>query len=562
MTGINVWQQLVDYGSWSTRAMSIVGIGIHWGILQYVLGLPFMAFIAELIYFKTKDPDYMRLAKVLVKGTALVFAVGAATGTLVEFGLITVWPRVLAAVGEWLYFPMYAEVFAFIMEVLVIYMLWYGWDKLSPKARLVLTFFAFVGPWYSGAMIVAANAYMQVPTGLIPDYNATTGQWLYSEGYPKLTLVIPTSIASLLNVTTLQSLHVQIMDSSSYGVVAAVPITIVDRLVYESFAGYTLNQSILKLVLKQGALSDPGLASTPVFSIVNSIMDATAKYYNVYLYLFESPDFAPSVMHSIGAGLVVSGFTAMAGFGMRLLKAKDPRYRQYLLKGFKYAVVFSLIATIYQGFIAGHEMGVAVARYQPEKFAAFEGLGVPGFTSIAEILHTEPIEKLLAYGTLSAHLPNYGYLMTHYSSWGNLSSTIGVPGTLTYLPPLIVDYAYYAMVVVGIALGVYAAILTLYIILHRADRIHKFWMYLLVPAAVLAQFASYMGWAAREMGRLPWVVYGVMTLSDTITVNVPPVWGEALFSLFYIVIGVALVYAVYRFLWVPSKREVLDEVGY
>jgi cytochrome d ubiquinol oxidase subunit I len=562
VSSINVWQQLVDYGSWSTRAMSIVGIGIHWGILQYVLGLPFMAFIAELIYFKTKDPDWMRIAKVLVKGTALVFAVGAATGTLVEFGLITVWPRVLTAVGKWLYFPMYAEVFAFIMEVLVIYMLWYGWDKLSPKARLVLTFFAFVGPWYSGAMIVAANAYMQVPTGLIPDYNATTGQWLYAEGYPKLTLVIPNSIASLLNITTLQSLHVQIMGTTSDGVIAAVPVTIVDRLVYESFAGYTLNQSILKLVLKPSALNDPGLAAVPVLNVVNSIMDSTVRYYNIYLYLFESPDFAPSVMHSIGAGLTVSGFTAMAGFGTRLLSVKDKRYKEYLLKAFKFSVVFSLIVIIYQGLIAGHEMGVAVAHYQPEKFAAFEGLGVPGFTSIAELLHTGPIEKLLAYGTLSAHLPNYGYLMTHYSSWGNLSPTLGVPGTSTYLPPLIADYAYYAMVILGVALGVYALILTGYIVFHRADRIPRFWLYLLVPAAVLAQLSSYMGWAAREIGRLPWVVYGMITLSDTITVNVPPAWGEALFSVFYIVIGAALVYAVYRFLWVPSKREVLDEVTY
>lgn len=562
MSGLNVWQQLVSYGDWSTRAMSIVGIGIHWGVLQYVLGLPFMAFIAELIYFKTKDPDWMRIAKVLVKGTAIVFAVGAATGTLVEFGLITVWPRVLTAVGKWLFFPMYAEVFAFIMEVLVIYMLWYGWDRLSPKARLVLTFFAFVGPWYSGAMIVGANAYMQVPTGLMPDYNATTGQWLYAEGYPKLILAIPNNIASLLNITTLQSLHVQIMDATSNAVIAAVPITIVDRLVYESFAGYTLNQSILKLVLKQGALSDPGLAAVPVLNVLNSIMDATVEHYNIYLYLFKSPDYASSVMHSIGAGLTVSGFTAMAGFGTRLMKAKDRRYKEYLLKAFKFSVIFSLIIIIYQGLVAGHEMGVTVAHYQPEKFAAFEGLGVPGFTSIAEIFHTEPIEKLLAYGTLSAHLPNYGELMKYYSGWGNLSSTLGVPGTSTYLPPLIVDYAYYAMVILGIALGLYALILTGYIAAHRADRIHKFWMYLLVPAAVLAQLASYMGWAAREMGRLPWVVYGVMTLSDTVTVNQPPAWGEALFSLFYLVIGAALIYAVYKFLWVPGRREVLDEVSY
>ena len=554
---VNVWSQLVSYGDWGVRALSIVGIGLHWGILQYVLGLPFMAFVAELIYFKTKDEDWMRIAKVLVKATAIVFAVGAASGTLVEFGLITVWPRVLAAVGKWLYFPMYAEVFAFIMEVLVIYMLWYGWDRLSPKARLVLTFFAFLGPWYSGAMIIAANSFMQVPTGLVPDYNPYTGQWLYSQGYPKILVAIPTSIASLLNVTTLQSLGVQIKGTTSDAVLAYVPVTIVDRLVYESFSGYTLNQSVLRLVLKSGALNDPGLASTPVLSVLNAILDATVKYYGIYTYLFQSPDFAPSLMHAIGAGLVVSGFTAMAGFGTRLMKAKDERYRKYLEKAFKFAVVFSLVVIAYEGLIAGHEMGVTVAKYQPEKFAAMEGLGVPGFTSIAELLHTGPIEKLLAYGTLSAHLPVYGQIPT---GWGNISSTLGVPGTSTYLPPLIVDYTYYAMVIVGVALGVYALILTAYVATGRTARVHRVWMSLLVPAAVLAQFASYMGWATREMGRLPWVVYGIMTLSDTVTVNQPPAWGVALYSVFYFLLGVALIYVVYRFLWVPSKAEVLEPV--
>ncbi|MGC9210218.1 MAG: cytochrome ubiquinol oxidase subunit I [Acidilobus sp.] len=554
---VNVWTQLVSYGFWDLRALSIIGIGLHWGILQYVLGLPFMAFIAELIYFKTKDEDWMRIAKVLVKATAIVFAVGAATGTLVEFGLITVWPRVLAAVGKWLYFPMYAEVFAFIMEVLVIYMLWYGWDKLSPKARLVLTFFAFIGPWYSGAMIVAANSYMQVPTGLVPDYNPYTGQWLYSEGYPKILVAIPTSIASLLNVTTLQSLGVQIKGTAGNVVLAYVPVKIVDRLVYESFAGYTLNQSVLRLVLKAGALNDPGLASTPVLTVLTAILDATVKYYNPYAYLFESPDFVPSLMHSIGAGLVVSGFTTMAAYGTRLMRAKDERYRRYLEKAFKFAIVFSLVAIAYEGLIAGHEMGVTVAKYQPEKFAAIEGLGVPGFTSIAEIFHTGPIEKLLAYGTLSAHLPKYGQIPP---GWGNISSTLGVPGTSTYLPPLIVDYTYYAMVFIGIALGVYALILTGYVALGRTARIHRVWLYLLIPAAVLAQFASYMGWATREIGRLPWVVYGVMTLSDTVTVNQPPAWGVALYSVFYVLLGVSLVYAVYRFLWVPSRSERLEPV--
>lgn len=146
---VNAILQWTSFGYFGERVLSMIGIGIHWGILQYVLGLPFAAFILQLIYLKNKDKDYLRIAKTIVKAMAIVFAVGAATGTLVEFGLIVVWPNVLTAVGKWLYFPMYAEVFAFIMEVMITYLLYYGWDKFSDVTRAILTFFAFIGPWYS-----------------------------------------------------------------------------------------------------------------------------------------------------------------------------------------------------------------------------------------------------------------------------------------------------------------------------------------------------------------------------------------------------------------------------
>jgi len=544
----------VGFGYWGERVLSMVGIGIHWGILQYVLGLPFAAFILQLIYLRTKDKDYLRISKTLVKAMAIVFAVGAATGTLVEFGLIVVWPNVLTAVGKWLYFPMYAEVFAFIMEVMITYLLYYGWDKLSDVTRTILTFFAFIGPWYSGAMILSANAYMNVPTGLLPDYNATTGQWLYSLGYPKLLLDVPSAYVAILNVTKLESLGMTIKGTASDGVLVYVPVSIVNRLVYESFNHYTVNQSILKAVLNSNVLSNQAVLQTPVLNIVNAIMDSTVKYFGIYTYLFQSPDFIPTLLHSIGAGLVVTGFTMIAGFGTRYMSVKDEKYKKYLEKALKFSIVFSLIVIIYEGLIAGDMMGKTAAKYNPEKFAAIEGTQ-PGFTSIASLLHLDKAEAFLAYGSFSAHLPNYSQIPQLWGQLGNFGVNVS-----SYLPPLIVDYSYYAMVIVGVLLGFYALILTGYLLFKGVSKINRFWLYLAIPGAVLAQFASLMGWGTREIGRLPWIVYGVMTLNVGSTLNQPTLWQDILVSLFYTVIVIALIYTVYRFLWIPSKREVLEEV--
>ncbi|MDP8002968.1 MAG: cytochrome ubiquinol oxidase subunit I [Caldisphaera sp.] len=551
---VNAILQWTSFGYFGERVLSMIGIGIHWGILQYVLGLPFAAFILQLIYLKNKDKDYLRIAKTIVKAMAIVFAVGAATGTLVEFGLIVVWPNVLTAVGKWLYFPMYAEVFAFIMEVMITYLLYYGWDKFSDVTRAILTFFAFIGPWYSGAMILAANVYMNVPTGLLPDYNATTGQWLYAMGYPKILLDVPSAYVSLLNVTKLTSLGMTIKGTTSDGVLVYMPVSIVNRLVYESFNNYIVNQSILKAVLNNNVLSNQAVLGTPVLTIVNSIMDSTVSYFGIYTYLFESPDFVPTLLHSIGAGLVVTGFTLMAGFGTRYMSVKDEKYKKYLEKAFKFSVIFSLIVTIYEGFIAGDMMGKTVAKYNPEKFAAIVGTQ-QGFTSIESILHIETLDKFLAYGSFSAHLPNYSSIP---KLWGQLGS-FGV-GITSYLPPLIVDYTYYAMVISGVALGLYALILSGYIVFRGVKGIHRPWLYMLMPSAIIAQFASLMGWGTREIGRLPWIVYGVMTINVGSTINQPTLWEDILVSLFYIAIVIALVYSAYRFLWVPSKKEVLEEV--
>ena len=101
-----------SYPAFSDRVLSMIGIEVHWIILQYVLGLPLLAVIAEIIWLKTKDERWLKIAKTLAKGFVMVFAVGAAMGTAAEFRLILLWSNLTEVAGKYIYFPLYAEVFA------------------------------------------------------------------------------------------------------------------------------------------------------------------------------------------------------------------------------------------------------------------------------------------------------------------------------------------------------------------------------------------------------------------------------------------------------------------
>ncbi len=493
-----------SYPAFSDRVLSMIGIEIHWLILQYVLGLPLMAVIAEAIYLKTKDERWKKIAKTLAKGFVIVFAVGAGMGTASEFGLILLWPNLTEIAGKYIYFPLYAEIFAFMMEVIFVYMFYYAWDKIPDKAHLIVGILALTGAWFSATMIVSVNSYMQAPTGIM------VGD--YSMGYPKLMLVVPYKIASALNVSALQSAGMDILGTSKDGVVVALPCSIVKAIVADAFSGKVIKDSVLYGVLNESAKS--ALANVSVKSVLDAIVWNTVKHVGVYTVTFQSPVFGASVMHAIMAGVVVSAFTVLASYGLSYWRRKSDT----AVLGYRYALIFALIAIVLQGFVTGHEMGVAVAEWNREKFAT--------------ILHGSPeflkkMELTLAYGN-----PNVDYV--RYED---------IPNWLK--PPLIIHDLYYLKVGLAILLGLVALALTYQTFVRKRPIYSPY----LIALPVVAQIVSFLGWAVREMGRKPWTVYGIMDVKTAHTMNPPSPALAGLFALYFVVLLSVLIYAVYRFLW-------------
>lgn len=581
-------QWLHSYPAGGDRVLSMIGIEVHWAILQYVLGLPFLAFITRLIYHKTGNEHWERLTKTLSKGFILVFALGAATGTASEFGLVLLWPNLTEAAGDFIYFPLYAEIFAFLMEVVFLYMLWYGWDKLPLKVHTVVILLGFLGAWYSASMIVSVNSYMVAPTGIAPAYNAMTGAYLYDKGYPKLELHIPLNLTvtingqeasvptlQLLNVTALQAagMEVEGVDQQNGVVVVLMPVRIVQRLVFEAYHGYTIKESILQFVVSKDFIQQhqdivPALLNVPVKEVVGQIVKKTVEDVGVYTVTFKSPVYAASISHVIGAGLTTSVFTVMAAYLLRYIQYRegsDKDYLEYVKKALVFSVLTALIVIAVQGFVFGHEMGRAIAEYNPEKFAAMEATTnqIPNMAGPLEGFMHNTLMPLLAYGTTKAKLPSYDSIPKDYCIC-QLSNLIhqknpAIPtdiqrGLTDCRPPLIIHYIYYTKIGLATLLGLYALILAFYVWRTRPDLYVPSWLaklaYLVVPVVHLV---SFFGWAVREIGRKPWTIYGVMTPDAAHTVNPPSTAEISLVALYFIVLLGVLAYAVYRILWLPGK---------
>jgi cytochrome bd ubiquinol oxidase subunit I len=108
---------------------------------------------------------YLALAKRWAKGFAILFAVGAVSGTILSFELGLLWPRFMAEAGGIIGLPFSAEGFAFFIEAIFLGLYLYGWDRLSPRAHWLAAFPIAISGTLSAIFVISANAWMNSPAG-------------------------------------------------------------------------------------------------------------------------------------------------------------------------------------------------------------------------------------------------------------------------------------------------------------------------------------------------------------------------------------------------------------
>ena len=149
----------------AARSQMAVSLAFH--IIFAVIGIamPVLMVLAERRWQRTRDPVYLDLAKRWARGTAILFAVGAVSGTVLSFELGLLWPRFMELAGPIIGMPFSLEGFAFFMEAIFLGIYLYGWDKVSPRAHLLAGVLVALSGAASGIFVVIANAWMNSPTG-------------------------------------------------------------------------------------------------------------------------------------------------------------------------------------------------------------------------------------------------------------------------------------------------------------------------------------------------------------------------------------------------------------
>ncbi|MGI6339100.1 MAG: cytochrome ubiquinol oxidase subunit I [Bacteroidales bacterium] len=160
----NVDLSLVD---WSRAQFALTAI-YHWFFVPLTLGLSFLIAFMETIYVRTGDERWKRLTRFWMTLFGINFAIGVATGIILEFEFGTNWSNYSWFVGDIFGAPLAIEgILAFFIESTFIAVMFFGWGKVGKKFHLLSTWLVAIGASLSALWILVANAWMENPVGMI-----------------------------------------------------------------------------------------------------------------------------------------------------------------------------------------------------------------------------------------------------------------------------------------------------------------------------------------------------------------------------------------------------------
>jgi cytochrome d ubiquinol oxidase subunit I len=419
----------------AARSQMAVSLGFHILFAVVGIGMPVLMVVAEARYRATGDAVCLELAKRWAKGTAILFAVGAVSGTVLSFELGLLWPGFMEFAGPVIGMPFSLEGFAFFTEAIFLGIYLYGWDRISPRAHLWAGVLVAVSGAASGVFVVIANAWMNSPTG----FDLVGGRIAHVD-----------PIAGLLNPMAFQQ--------------------------------------TLHMTLASYAATGFGVAGIHAFLLLFDRRNAFHR-------------------RALAIALLVGAPAA----------ALQP--------------------------VSGDLSARAVADYQPAKLAAMEAH-----------FETGPRAPLVIGG-----LPDMATRETRFA--------LRIPGGLSFLahhdPDAVVtgldqfprqDWPHVPTVHLAfqimVGLGTYLAVVAVWaglLALRRRDLCDSTWLLRAVAlAAPMGFIAIEAGWTVTEVGRQPWIVYGVLRTAEAVTPMpglIVPFLG---FTVLYCLLGVVVAWLLYH----------------
>lgn len=191
----------------AARSQMALSLGFHIVFAEIGIAMPLLMVLAEWRWHRTNDVVYLQLAKRWAKGSAVLFAVGAVSGTVLSFELGLLWPRFMELAGPIIGMPFSLEGFAFFTEAIFLGVYLYGWDRISSRAHIAAGLIVAASGAASAVFVVMVNAWMNTPTGVT-----------LSAG--RITQIDP--IAGMFNPSTVQqALHMLLASYAATGLAVA-----------------------------------------------------------------------------------------------------------------------------------------------------------------------------------------------------------------------------------------------------------------------------------------------------------------------------------------------------
>ena len=490
---------LVEWSRWQFAMTAIY----HYMFVPLTLGLSFLLAIMETMWVRTGKAEWLNATKFWMKLFAINFAIGIATGLILEFQFGSNWSNYSWFVGDIFGAPLAIEgLFAFFLEATFFAVMFFGWNRVSRRFHLVSTWMVFIGSNISALWILVANAWMQNPVGM--EFNPMTARNEMSDFWA--VLLSPTAMSKFFHTVT-----------SAYTLSACFVVGVSAWFILKKRHFEFARKSIL-------------LASVFGFlSIIATIFTGDISAQDVT----RTQPMKLAAMEGLNAGGKGAPFTLIG------LTCTDPQLPSERMKTVKYGITIPKLLS----FLGYHDFDAYVPGIQNimDGYTSEDGKVYP---SIEQRMANGrlAIDALKTYKqavkdkndalasqslqTLRANFRDFGY--------GYLSSPYDT------IPPVpLVFYSFRLMVGLGM-LFVLLFICSWWYAKKRKFEKFKFIPYLAIACVPLAYIASQCGWIVAEVGRQPWVVQNLMPTNVAIT-RIASGWVVTTFWMFAILFTLLLI---------------------
>lgn len=456
---------------WSRAQFALTAM-YHWMFVPITLGITFIIAIIETIWVRTGKPVYKQMTKFWMTLFGINFAIGVATGIILEFEFGTNWSNYSWFVGDIFGAPLAIEgIFAFFLESTFIAVMFFGWNKVSPKFHLLSTWLVAFGASLSALWILVANGWMQYPVGM--HFNPETARNEMNNFWD--VFLSPVAINKFLHTIL-----------SSY--------TLASLFVIGVSSWFLLKKRHLEMAKKS-------IVVAAIFGLTTSIMTVMTGDTSARLVAEKQPmKFA--AMEGLYKGQKGAGLIA---FGVLTNVQDDPDNQNMKDFAFKVEIPNVLSYMAFQewdAFVPGindliqgnEEQGIPPVtekvrrgRIAIDALKEFREAQQAGNDSIASEARLRLEENFKYFG--------YGYFENDRSRL--------VPNV-----PLSF-YSFHIMVGLGMWFVVFFMVVLLFIWRDQLTE-RKFWLRMGIINIPLAFIASQAGWVLAEVGRQPWVIQDIM----------------------------------------------------